>query len=230
MQMAESILTTVHLWLSSEHLTATPRRRSSSPGQRRRNSKTRRSQSLSRPGSAAPSVKSECGGTAPNTWCPTAPYGLAPILNVGVPPLPGSTFPKGTFMVQPAICVNGRWSPVGLISDKTQGAVVEEVNRLWVERESFIFRDKDAAPDLWPDWEVMNQAREGYVRKPKKEPYQEFGGEGRGDEWYGEGYQSGYPVQEQPQVFQDFQEPLENPQDYYEEEEDGPNNSEFFDE
>jgi hypothetical protein len=99
---------------------------------------------------------------------PRAPFGIAPVLNVGVPCLRGSTFPLGTFVVQPAVCVGGRWQPVGIISEKTHATVIKEVNKLWVEREQLIFRDKDVGPILFPD--LIEEPTTPYIRKPKVVP------------------------------------------------------------
>jgi hypothetical protein len=57
-------------------------------------------------------------------------------------------------MVQPSVCVNGHWQPLGLISEKTHKQVELEVNKLWLQREQLVYRDKEIATVI-PDYDDL---------------------------------------------------------------------------
>jgi len=57
-------------------------------------------------------------------------------------------------MVQPAICVQGRWQALGKVSEKTNDRIMSEVKRLWEERQKAIYRDRNAT-HLFPDLEAL---------------------------------------------------------------------------
>lgn len=44
-------------------------------------------------------------------------------------------------MVQPSTCVDGRWLPLGKLSEETFETLVREVSMLWARRQKLIFRD-----------------------------------------------------------------------------------------
>jgi hypothetical protein len=63
-------------------------------------------------------------------------------------------------MVQPAICVHGKWQAVGKVSEKTHERVVAEVSRMWEERQKAIYRDSLAGvTELYPDFGAMLEIR-----------------------------------------------------------------------
>lgn len=107
-------------------------------------------------------------------------------------------------MVQPAICINGKWQPLGRVSPKTSARILYEVNKLWDIRQKLIYRDLDITA-IFPDYVKMATGvdpikvaeaeeaaslsasaleKKGGLKLPK---LGEFGGEGAYAEDLGEG-------------------------------------------
>ncbi len=99
-------------------------------------------------------------------------------------------------MVQPAICINGKWQALGQVSPKTSTRITMEVNKLWDIRQRIIYRDLDIA-NIFPDYVKMATGVDpskvdtaGLSKSPKKGTAMSKLGEYAGEEYPGEEDQS----------------------------------------
>lgn len=99
-------------------------------------------------------------------------------------------------MVQPAICINGKWQALGQVSPKTSAMITMEVNKLWDIRQRIIYRDLDIT-NIFPDYVKMATGvdpskldADGISRSHKSGGVMSKLGEYAGEEYPGEGDQS----------------------------------------
>jgi len=116
-------------------------------------------------------------------------------------------------MVQPSVCVDGKWRPIGKIDESTDATVREVVANLWEKRKRIIFRDNNLDLDeLIPSADILMS---GNKKESTQPVYEEFRGEGSSDE------------EEEEEKHVDFHEEEEEEKDEYLHEEEDYEENEF---
>lgn len=153
MPFADAISGTVRIWLASEQLASNP------PAAVQSHIYPDPDDAVGAEGPFSPQFLNP--GGVPEAVPKSIKNNSLPVLNAGVQCPPTEAFPEGTFMVQPSVCVAGKWQGLGLLSSKNMETVGAAVGALLKQRLDLIFPDRDPAEldDIFPDMAELLRKR-----------------------------------------------------------------------